>query len=223
MLLSVVHNFSTAREALEFAKQLRATGHQAVQLDSTYTHDHKFLSARVTHFLTCNRCAEIQAEVQRGKMEQAGSAEIPAGTGVAAEGGQRENVIHRDGHGGDGKEFQPSPGSEEGLRGSSEESQRVELEALCAGSTVENLESSSTQKLTLNSGATVYLSSEPYASIEDKEKLMAWVKKHRLTTMLMIHFKTRKPRQGRGLVNGQPAAARRKGVHQDKRKTTKRK
>lgn len=77
----------------------------------------------------------------------------------------------------------------------------ITLEAL-SQLLIENLEDAEIQKVTLDSGATVYINSEPYSSVEDKEKLMAWIKKNRLTNMLMVHFKTLGALNKERLVNG---------------------
>lgn len=68
-------------------------------------------------------------------------------------------------------------------------SQNVELEAL-SQLLVENLEGAEIQKIQLATGETCYLQDEPYASIEDRSQVMAWMKKHKLTAMLTVQWQS---------------------------------
>jgi hypothetical protein len=65
----------------------------------------------------------------------------------------------------------------------------IELEAL-SQLLVNDLESSDMQKVQLTSGETCYINSEPYTTVIDKEKLMAWVKKSKLQNLLTLPWQT---------------------------------
>lgn len=55
---------------------------------------------------------------------------------------------------------------------------------------VENLEAEEIQKIKLDSGETVYLQDEPYATITDRPSVIEWLKKHKMGALLTVHFKT---------------------------------
>jgi hypothetical protein len=78
----------------------------------------------------------------------------------------------------------------------------TELEAI-SQLLVEELESSELQKIQLTTGETVYINSEPYASVEDKAKLAAWVKKKKLQDLLTLNWQTLN-----GLTKGELEAGR---------------
>ncbi len=65
----------------------------------------------------------------------------------------------------------------------------LELEAL-SQLLVNDLETQSISKLTLQTGETVFISDEPYSSVADKEALMAWVKKKKMQSLLTLNWQT---------------------------------
>ncbi len=65
----------------------------------------------------------------------------------------------------------------------------LELEAL-SQLLVNDLETQSISKLTLQTGETIFISDEPYASLDDKEALMAWVKKKKMQSLLTLNWQT---------------------------------
>lgn len=67
--------------------------------------------------------------------------------------------------------------------------ENAELEAL-SQLLVADLESSETQKMTLTTGETCYISSEPYSTVADKAKLLAYIKKAKMQDLLSLHFQT---------------------------------
>jgi hypothetical protein len=79
----------------------------------------------------------------------------------------------------------------------------VEIEAL-SQMLCEALEDQDMQKVTLSSGALVYLQDTPYPQVKDKEALMAWIKKQKMNTLLTIHYQTLKGLVNEMLVGGKP-------------------
>lgn len=67
--------------------------------------------------------------------------------------------------------------------------QNTELEAISQLG-IRELEGSEIQKITLDTGETGYIQDEPYSSVEDKKKLMAWIKRSKLTDLLTVHWQT---------------------------------
>jgi hypothetical protein len=80
----------------------------------------------------------------------------------------------------------------------------VQLEAL-SQLLVNDLESSAIQKIQLDTGETAYIQSEPYSSVEDKSKFMAWVKKKKLSGMLSMPYQSMNALVKELLVQGKPA------------------
>lgn len=71
----------------------------------------------------------------------------------------------------------------------------VQIEAL-SQLLITAMDNQSLEKVSLSSGATVYLNYAPYPSVEDREKLFAWIKKQRMVKLLTVNHQTLK-----GLVN----------------------
>jgi hypothetical protein len=67
--------------------------------------------------------------------------------------------------------------------------ENTELEAI-SQILIKDLEGSEIQKIGLTTGETGYIQDEPYSSVEDKKKLMAWIKKSKLTDILTVHWQT---------------------------------
>ncbi len=82
-------------------------------------------------------------------------------------------------------------------------SYNTEIEAL-SQLLVDNLESSEIQKVGLATGETVYLQSEPYATVTDKPKVMAWLKKHKMQALFSIHWKSYNSLIKEMLIDGKP-------------------
>lgn len=83
-------------------------------------------------------------------------------------------------------------------------SYNIELEAL-SQLLVANLEASEIQKIGLDSGETVFLHSEPFSSIEDRDAVMGFIKKNKLGNLLTLHFKTLNAMVKERLSDGKPA------------------
>lgn len=81
--------------------------------------------------------------------------------------------------------------------------QNVELEAL-SQLLVENLEDSEVQKIQLATGETVYLQDEPYATVEDRSKVMAWMRSRKLTAMFTVQWQSFNAMVKDMLVQGKP-------------------
>lgn len=82
----------------------------------------------------------------------------------------------------------------------------VELEAL-SQLLVDAFENENIQKVELSSGASVYLSDGIYPSVEDREKLFAWIKQHKMSKLLSVNSQTLKGLVGEMLQDGKPAPA----------------
>jgi phage host-nuclease inhibitor protein Gam len=80
----------------------------------------------------------------------------------------------------------------------------VEIEAL-SQMLCEALEDQDMQKVTLSSGALVYLQDTPYPQVKDKEALIAWIKKHKMNSLLGVNYQTLKGLTNELLVGGKPA------------------
>lgn len=65
----------------------------------------------------------------------------------------------------------------------------VVLEA-CSQLLVAQLEGQDVQKLTLTTGETVFLQSEPYPSVESKDQLRTWVLEQNMEEILSVHYQT---------------------------------
>lgn len=59
-----VHSFSDLEEAEHAAAELHDGGHAYI-LDVVFAHGHKFLEARVHHYLTCVRCRRDRVEAAK--------------------------------------------------------------------------------------------------------------------------------------------------------------
>jgi hypothetical protein len=79
----------------------------------------------------------------------------------------------------------------------------VKLEAL-SQLLVNALEDQSMEKITLSSGATGFIQDTPYPIVRDKEKVMAWIKKNKMTSLLGVNYQTLKGVTNERLVAGQP-------------------
>lgn len=69
------------------------------------------------------------------------------------------------------------------------------------------LQEQSIEKLTLASGATGFIQDTPYPQVKDKGALMAWIKKHKMQSLLGINYQTLKGVTNERLVAGQPPPA----------------
>jgi hypothetical protein len=78
----------------------------------------------------------------------------------------------------------------------------VRLEAL-SQMLCEALENQGFDKVTLSSGATGYLQDTPYPVVRDKEKVLAWIKKHKMQSLLGVNYQTLKGVTNERLVAGQ--------------------
>jgi hypothetical protein len=67
--------------------------------------------------------------------------------------------------------------------------ENTELEAL-SQLLVADLESSDIQKVTLATGETTYISSEPYSTVADKVKMLAYLRKAKMQELLSLNFQT---------------------------------
>lgn len=67
--------------------------------------------------------------------------------------------------------------------------ENTEMEAL-SQLLVSELEGTAMAKVTLLTGETIYVNSEPYATVEDKPKMMAWLKKSKLQSLLSLNYQT---------------------------------
>ena len=65
----------------------------------------------------------------------------------------------------------------------------VALEAI-SQMLVERLEADENQNVQLSSGATVFLSYDPYPTVEDKDALLAWIKKKKMNSLLSLNYQT---------------------------------
>jgi hypothetical protein len=65
----------------------------------------------------------------------------------------------------------------------------TEMEA-CSQLLVEHLQGQDVQKITLSTGETVYLQSDPYPSVQDKEQLRMWVVQTGMEEILSVHYQT---------------------------------
>jgi hypothetical protein len=82
--------------------------------------------------------------------------------------------------------------------------ENTELEAI-SQILINDLEGSEIQKIGLTTGETGYIQDEPYSSVEDKKKLMAWVKKKKLQDLLTLNWQTLNGMVKNLLVDGKPA------------------
>ena len=69
---------------------------------------------------------------------------------------------------------------------------------------VESLEGEDISSVKLDSGATVYLSYTPYPSVEDREKVMEWIKKNKMKSLLSVNYQTMKAMVSEQLAAGKP-------------------
>jgi hypothetical protein len=65
----------------------------------------------------------------------------------------------------------------------------TQLEA-CSQLLVEQLQGQDIQKITLSTGETVYLQSDPYPSVKDKDQLRLWVMQEGMEEVLSVHYQT---------------------------------
>lgn len=77
----------------------------------------------------------------------------------------------------------------------------VELEAL-SQLIVEDLEAGDLQKVQIASGATVYTQVEPYSSVENKEALLAYIKKAKMQALLTLPWQTLNALNKERLIGG---------------------
>jgi len=77
----------------------------------------------------------------------------------------------------------------------------LQLEAL-SQLLVEALEDQEIQKVELSSGALVFLQDTPYPQVKDKELVLAWIKKNRMTQLLGVNYQTLKGLTNELLVAG---------------------
>lgn len=78
----------------------------------------------------------------------------------------------------------------------------VTLEAL-SQLLVEQMEADTVQKIQLDTGETCYIQSDPYSNIENRDELIAWLKKHKLASMLTVQWQTMNAVNKERLVNGE--------------------
>lgn len=79
----------------------------------------------------------------------------------------------------------------------------VELEAL-SQLLVEHLEANKLSKIGLDSGECIFIASEPYAQVEDREKCMAWIETKGLQALLTPHWRSLNALIKEQLINGEP-------------------
>jgi hypothetical protein len=79
----------------------------------------------------------------------------------------------------------------------------LELEAL-SQLVVDALTGEAQEKVQLTSGATVYLRDSVHPSVEDKAKLMAWIKQTHQESLLSLNAQTLKGMVGERFLQGQP-------------------
>lgn len=80
----------------------------------------------------------------------------------------------------------------------------VEIEAL-SQLLCDALEDQSIQKVELASGAVLFLQDTPYPKVVDKEALLEWIKKNKMSSLLGINHQTLKGLTNELLVSGKPA------------------
>ncbi len=79
----------------------------------------------------------------------------------------------------------------------------VEIEAL-SQLLVDALETQNIQKVELASGAICFLQDTPYPVVKDREAVMAWIKKQKMTSLLSVHYQTLKAMTNERLIAGKP-------------------
>ncbi|SRR6266513_37342 len=79
----------------------------------------------------------------------------------------------------------------------------IELKAL-SDMGVEALESDGAQKIDLAAGGYVSISDKPRTSTEDKQKVMAWVKKNKMQDLLSLNYQTLSAINNERLLAGKP-------------------
>ncbi len=79
----------------------------------------------------------------------------------------------------------------------------IELEALSSIG-VDLLEDAGLQKIDLATGGYVTISDKPYTGTEDREKVMAWIKKNKLTSLLTMNYQTLSGMNNDRLIAGKP-------------------
>lgn len=79
----------------------------------------------------------------------------------------------------------------------------IELKAL-SDLGVESLESDGMQKIDLAAGGYVSISDKPRTSTEDKQKVLAWIKKNKMTDLLTMNYQTLSAMNNERLLAGRP-------------------
>lgn len=77
----------------------------------------------------------------------------------------------------------------------------IELEGL-SQLAVESFENSGLQKIDLASGGSASLKDTPYTSIEDREQVLAWIKKNKMQEILTVPYQTLSGMNNERLVAG---------------------
>lgn len=79
----------------------------------------------------------------------------------------------------------------------------IELKAL-SDMGVESLESDGMQKIDLAAGGYVSINDKPRTSTEDKQKVMAWIKKNKMQDLLTLSYQTLSAMNNERLLAGKP-------------------
>jgi hypothetical protein len=79
----------------------------------------------------------------------------------------------------------------------------IELEALSQLG-VDALEDSGANKIDLTAGGYVSISDRLYTSTEDREKLFAWIKQHKLQSLLTLNYQTLSGLNNERIIAGKP-------------------
>lgn len=79
----------------------------------------------------------------------------------------------------------------------------IELKAL-SDMGVEALESDGAQKIDLAAGGYVSISDKPRTSTEDKQKVLAWIKKNKMQDLLTMNYQTLSAMNNERLLAGKP-------------------
>lgn len=81
--------------------------------------------------------------------------------------------------------------------------QNVELEAISL-LLLERMEGSGAELVQLASGGTVYINDEPCATVEDRKKVMAWIKANKAAYLLAIQYQTLNALSKERIAAGKP-------------------
>lgn len=181
-------------KVIESVREMQKYGH-GVAYDTTFDSDNRYMRAQVTHYLTCRACAharrmrEAMAKKATGfkqfrhvlpkfQVEPSWQEKIDENKSTFVGLGPAELATEF------AKEKERKSALEEKIK-----VQNTILEAL-SQLLVDNLEDSDIQALQTKTGESVYLSDEPFSSVQDRALVYAYIKKTKQTNLLTVHHQT---------------------------------